>query len=205
MEIRPMTFKGIASNPNLQDRVREKITKTRMPKDIRALLENKEYQAVLTNKDHMGMIWVKLKMEGGFYRNQTHIIEIKLNASNGTFNYPFTAPLVRFLTPMYHVNVLGGSICLSILKGKADDNGEGWTEACTLVGVIDAIKLLLDVPGIESPWNKEAAVVWMSSNEGKNEAMFIKEADRYYFANNYATFIEEFDLRYAEDNSPCKI
>lgn len=201
METQPMTFKtDVPTDPNLQARVRTKVTKIRMPKDIRALLESKEYQAVLVNKDHMDKIWVKLKMNGGFYRNQTHIIEIKLNASNGTFDYPFTAPLVKFLTPICHVNIsYQGSICLSILKGKDKDNDEGWTEACSLVGVIDAIRLLMDVPNIESPWNNAASAIWMASNEGKNEAKFMKETDDYYLSNNYKTAIEEFDLRYAED------
>ncbi len=109
--------------------------------------------------------------------------------------------MVKFLTPMYHVNISYlGSICLSILKGKDKENPEGWTEACSLSGVIDAIILLLDVPNVESPWNKEASAAWMASNEGKNEAKFMKEADNYYLSGNYKTPIQEFDLRFAEDN-----
>lgn len=200
-ETRPMSFKtDVATDPKLQAKVRVKIVKTRLPKDVRALLESKDYQAVLAVKDRMDKIWVKIKIPGGFYRNQTHILEIKLDASNGTFDYPFTAPLVKFLTPMYHVNIsYNGSICLSILKGKDPKNPEGWTEACSLNGVIDALKLLMDVPEVESPWNKEAAATWMASNEGKNEAKFMKEADYYYSSNNYKTAIEEFDIRYKED------
>lgn len=208
METRPMNFinKTHPTDPTLQAKVRAKITKTRLPKDVRALLESKEYQAVLAVQDHMGKIWVKFKMTGGFYRNQVHVLEIALDASNGTFDYPFTAPLVKFLTPMYHVNIsYNGSICLSILKGKDKENPEGWTEACNLGGVISAIMLLMDVPGIESPWNKEAAATWMASSEGKNEAKFMKEADAYYFRENYRTAIEEFDLRYAEDNEVVSV
>jgi len=199
-----MTFINKSNNvdPVLQARVRAKVTRTRLPKDIKQLFESKDYQAVLANKDNMGKIWIKFKMPGGFYRNQTHILEIKTETSNGTFDYPFTAPLVKFLTPMYHVNIsYQGSICLSILKGKDHANPEGWTEACNLSGVIDAIMFLMDVPGVESPWNKEAAMSWMASNEGKNEDKFIKDADYNYFNGNYKTPIQEFDLRWAEDHS----
>lgn len=201
METRPMSFKSeVPTDPKLQAKVREKVTKIRLPKDVRSLLESKEYQVVPVIKDHMNKIWVKLKPDG-FYRNQTHILEIKLDTENNTFDYPFTAPLVKFLTPMYHVNISDqGSICLSILKGKTKDNPEGWTEACSLSGVIDAIRLLLDVPNVESPWNKEASATWMASNEGKNEAKFMKVADHYYLSGNYKTPIQEFDIRFVEDN-----
>jgi ubiquitin-protein ligase len=206
-ETRPISFKtAVATDPKLQAKVRAKVAKTRLPKDVKALLESKDYQAVLAVKDRMDKIRIKFKMSGGFYRNQTHILEIKLDASSGTFDYPFTAPLVKFLTPMYHVNIsYNGSICLSILKGKDKENPEGWTEACSLSGVISAIMFLMDVPGIESPWNKEAAATWMASGEGKNEAKFMNEADYYYNAGNYKTAVEEFDIRYSEDNTLDKV
>lgn len=203
METRPMGFINHgAANPALQAKIREKITKNRLPKDIKELFENKEYQTVLAQKDNMGRIWIKLKIPGGYYRNQTHILEIKTSTDNGTFDYPFTAPLVKFLTPMFHVNIsYVGSICLSILKGKDHENPLGWTEAYNLNSVLVAIIALLDQPGTESPWNKEAAMAWVASDEGADEAKFMQAADKYYLAGNYKSAIEAFDARYAEDNS----
>ena len=47
-ETRPMTFKtDVVTDPKLQAKVRAKIAKTRLPKDVKALLESKDYQAVL--------------------------------------------------------------------------------------------------------------------------------------------------------------
>ncbi len=57
-----MSFKTeVPTDPKLQAKVRAKVTKTRLPKDLKILLESKEYQTVLAVKDHVNKIWIKLK------------------------------------------------------------------------------------------------------------------------------------------------
>lgn len=182
---------------NLQDAVRAKIAKKRLPSDIKQLCESKEFQAIPAVKDNMGVMWVKFKNSGGFYRNQTHILEIKIGTS--AHEYPFTSPHVKFLTPMFHTNVNGESICLSILKGKSSNNPEGWTETYNLCSVVQAIFLLLECPNTSSPFNSDASKAWTASREGKLEDQYIEEIDKYYFAHNYKRPIAAFDARYAED------
>jgi ubiquitin-protein ligase len=178
---------------NVKDAVRAKITKKRLPSDIKQICESKDYHAILPNPDDMTVIWVKFKNAGGFYRNQTHVLEIKITTSENTHDYPFTAPHVKFLTPVFHTNINGPSICLSILKGKSADNPEGWTEIYNLCSVVQAIFLLLECPNTGSPWNKDAAVAWVDCKEGREEAAFVKIVDKYYFEHDYKTAIDSFN------------
>jgi len=168
-----------------------------LPSDIKQLCENKEFQALPAIKDDMKVMWVKFKNTGGFYRNQTHILEMKIGTS--AHEYPFTSPHVKFLTPMFHTNVNGESICLSILKGKSVDNPEGWTEAYNLCSVVQAIFLLLECPNTSSPFNSAASKAWTASQQGKLEDQYVKEVDAYYFSHDYKSPVARFDERYVEE------
>jgi ubiquitin-protein ligase len=183
---------------DMQSIVRAKIAKKRLPSDIKQLCESKEFQAVHAVADNMSAMWVKFKNTGGFYRNQTHVLEIKIGTS--AHEYPFTAPHVKFLTPMFHTNVKNESICLSILKEKSVNNPEGWSEVYNLSSVVQAIFLLLELPNTASPYNPDAAKVWITSKQGQLEEYFVGEIDKYYFSHNYQTVIDAFDARYAEDH-----
>lgn len=183
----------------MQDIVRAKITKKRIPLDIKEICESKDFQAVLLNANDMNVIWVKFKNPGGFYRNQTHIIELKLNTS--AHNYPFVSPNVKFVTNILHTNIsVFGNICLSILKGKDPENPEGWTEAYSLCSVVQAIFLLLECPNTSSSLNHDAAHLWNSCKSGKLEEQYIDAVDKYYLEKNNKSAIDIFDARYAEDN-----
>lgn len=188
---------------NIQSSVRAKISKKRIPADIKQLCESKEFLAIPAVKDNMEVMWVKFKNNGGFYRNQMHVLEIKIGTSS--HEYPFTSPHVKFLTPMFHTNVNGESICLSILKGKSNDNPEGWTEVYNLCSVVQAIFSLLESSNTGSPFNSEAAKVWTASKFGKLESQYIEAIDKYYFSHNYKTPIKLFDDRYTEDHDDVSI
>ncbi len=67
-------------------------------------------------------------------------------------NYPFKAPKITFITPIYHANVMltTGEICLDILK-------DNWTPALSLPKVLLSLQLLLAAPNGESALNFEAS------------------------------------------------
>jgi ubiquitin-protein ligase len=61
-------------------------------------------------------------------------------------NYPFTPPLFKFLTPLYHPNVDDqGSVCLSLLK-----DGE-WKPSTRIAAILEGIMGLLVTPNPDDP------------------------------------------------------
>ncbi|ESL11334.1 ubiquitin-conjugating enzyme E2 [Trypanosoma rangeli SC58] len=83
-------------------------------------------------------------------------------------NYPFEAPVVRFLTPCFHPNVdTCGAICLDILKDK-------WSAVYTVSNILLSIQSLLDNPNNESPLNKRAAALWGNKEEYRREVLLAR-------------------------------
>mmetsp|Transcript_2424 Transcript_2424/g.3609 ORF Transcript_2424/g.3609 Transcript_2424/m.3609 type:complete len:176 (-) Transcript_2424:243-770(-) len=68
--------------------------------------------------------------------------------------YPYNAPLVKFVTPCFHPNVdEHGNICLDILKEK-------WSAAYSVTTVLISLQSLLGEPNNDSPLNNTAAELW---------------------------------------------
>lgn len=69
-------------------------------------------------------------------------------------NYPYTAPTVKFVSPMWHPNVdMSGNICLDILKEK-------WSAVYNVQTILLSLQLLLGEPNNSSPLNAQAAQLW---------------------------------------------
>uniref|UniRef100_A0A0K0F6T4 Ubiquitin-conjugating enzyme E2 1 (inferred by orthology to a C. elegans protein) n=2 Tax=Strongyloides TaxID=6247 RepID=A0A0K0F6T4_STRVS len=65
--------------------------------------------------------------------------------------YPNKAPIVKFISKMFHPNVYAdGSICLDILQSR-------WSPTFDVMGLLISIRSLLDEPNVSSPANAEAA------------------------------------------------
>lgn len=74
--------------------------------------------------------------------------------------YPNKAPIVKFVTCMYHPNIYAdGSICLDILK-------HNWSPIYTISAILTSIQSLLTDPNPNSPANVEAAKLY---NENRKE------------------------------------
>jgi ubiquitin-conjugating enzyme E2 C len=92
-------------------------------------------------------------------------------------NYPISAPVVKFETPIFHPNVdQSGNICLDILKDK-------WSATYTVATLLLSIQGLLDTPNNDSPLNSQAAQLW------DNRAAYIEMAQKKYRAATAATAI----------------
>lgn len=75
--------------------------------------------------------------------------------------YPYTPPIVKFVTHCYHPNVDNhGNICLDILKEK-------WSALYDVRTILLSIQSLLAEPNNESPLNVDAAELWENQAEYK--------------------------------------
>jgi len=69
-------------------------------------------------------------------------------------NYPFSAPQVKFLTPIQHVNInKNGDICLDIL-------GKEWSSSQNINSILLSIILLLSQPNPLDPLNSDLASLY---------------------------------------------
>ena len=85
-------------------------------------------------------------------------------------NYPFSAPSMTFLTPIYHPNVdEDGKICLESLKLPPSG---AWKPSLNLPQLLLQIKLLVEgKPNVEDPLNLEASNMYKS-----HHVEFVKKA-----------------------------
>ena len=92
--------------------------------------------------------------EDTFYAGQKYKISISFPT-----NYPYTAPTIKFVSPMWHPNVdMSGNICLDILKDK-------WSAVYNVQTVLLSLQSLLGEPNNSSPLNAQAAQLYDSDPE----------------------------------------
>lgn len=85
-------------------------------------------------------------------------LKFKLSLEFGS-DYPYTAPKVKFVSPMWHPNVdMSGNICLDILKDK-------WSAIYNVQSILLSLQSLLGEPNNKSPLNAQAAQLWDTDME----------------------------------------
>lgn len=127
-----------------------------MKKFIKAK-EDPTFQIIQADETKLDLFYISVSPMGGHYKGQTHILEFKTRWGSPSENvFPFNAPLVRFITSIYHPNVsVTGSICVDILKEASK-----WSPSYDISAVMSSILLLLDAPNVSSPFNAEAAATY---------------------------------------------
>lgn len=87
--------------------------------------------------------------EGTFYEGLKFKLSIQFPA-----NYPYSAPTIKFTSPMWHPNVdMSGNICLDILKDK-------WSAVYNVQTILLSLQSLLGEPNNKSPLNAQAAQLY---------------------------------------------
>ena len=75
-------------------------------------------------------------------------------------DYPFKAPSVRFLTPMYHPNIsTAGLICLDLLIDR-------WLPSFHVASLLVSIRSFLDDPNPEHGLNNDALEMYRTNKAG---------------------------------------
>lgn len=131
-------------------------TLQRLQYELKIRDELKSYGITLeTNEDNIYKWIVIMKgPEKSPYENGTFRLSIEFPA-----NYPFSPPLINFITRIYHCNINNsGGICLDILKDQ-------WSPALTVNKVLLSIISLLNDPNPDDPLVPEIAEVYLKDRE----------------------------------------
>lgn len=151
------------------------ITKSnnRILQEIQHGFKSKAYKLIIPyigGLQSPNIVYVKFNKDSGFYAGQDHILEIKFQWGNPINHYyPFHPPLITFKTPIWHPNISsfpGGAICLDFLKQEGL-----WSATCTIEGLIEMIKAMMDDPNPNSPQNPDAGKSYSDSIKTKSWAM----------------------------------
>lgn len=121
------------------------------------LIETGNYD-IYQSEDNIELFYVLLNMQGGLYKNNKYIIEIKTAYGSRTnfYQYPLNPPKVRFITPIYHTNISSkGTVCVDFLTST-----DKWLPTYSIDTIISAIILLFETPNPSSPYNSEAGVLY---------------------------------------------
>jgi len=131
--------------------------------------EQPTFRKVDNNLTH----WQGEILGSGLYEGGVFLVEIKIPRK-----YPFEAPIVRFKTPIWHVNIFKEKVCVGIL-------GKDWSPAYSLVQVVETIRFLLNSPNPDDPLNNAAARQWK-----KDRVAFRRQITEY--VKKYAHWNQKF-------------
>ncbi len=131
--------------------------------------DSKEFKIIFAEDDIVDLFYIYIKPTGGHYKGQEHILSFKTKSGVGrnARYFPFHAPCVKFLTPIYHPNISrGGSICVDILTHDTK-----WSPSYDFSAVMTSILLLMEVPNNASPYNSAAASLFTKCNKAYNDSV----------------------------------
>ncbi len=176
------------------------ITKSnnRILQEIQHGFKSKAYKMIIPyigGLQSPNIVYVKFNKDSGFYAGQDHILEIKFQWGNPINHYyPFHPPLMTFKTPIWHPNISGfpgGAICLDFLKQEGL-----WSATCTVEGLIEMIKAMMDDPNPNSPQNPDAGKSYSESIKTKTWGTVCSNYYKQHIkscADIFDTFVTEQD------------
>lgn len=91
-------------------------------------------------------------------------------------DYPFSPPIFRFETPIFHPNIdYKGIVCFNFK--------DEWSPQITITGFLLSIQHILNQPNIENPSDPEAAELYISNKKGFDQTA--KEWNEIYSIETY--------------------
>lgn len=174
----------------MNDRQKQKWPKIVMKKYIKAR-ESDVFKIMLVDETKLDCFYIMIKISSGFYKGQTHILEFKTRYGSGVeYFFPFSPPLVKFITKIFHPNIsVGGSVCVDILTEP-----KKWSAQYDFNAVINSILLLFIVPNNASPYNSEAAGLYIRCKKNAentlNKEKVSLELEEEIYKNSFNDYIE---------------
>jgi ubiquitin-protein ligase len=127
-------------------------------KQLNKMKPNEHFTIAPKDPDSTREYLILLHPQGGYFKNQMHVLEFKTVYGRGddTKYFPFSPPNIRFLTDIYHTNVSKqGTICLDILKEASK-----WSPQYSIETVMISIIAFLDDPDTTSPFSITPSKHW---------------------------------------------
>jgi len=187
--------------------VQRKIEKgnKRIIKEYLSIVEDQTMRAdIIMVGEDITMYKIRFTPQGGHYGGQTMIIELKTKHPAQPQGYPYKQPLVKMLTPVWHVNISNsGSICVDFLTDSSK-----WMPSYGFGAIVTAIQLLFEEPNPSSPYNSQAAAMFRQAKAKNNFTKFDFTTKAYYISkikSNGYKILESFNLEYKNqhpDRSP---
>ena len=143
-----------------------KLITTQPPDGVRLLSQDNLQEWETEIQGPVGTIW-----ENGYFKLKVHFPP----------DYPFHAPGVKFITPIYHPNVsTDGKICLDLLIDK-------WLPSYHIGSLLVSIRSFLDEPNPEHGLNNDALNMFRT-NKAAYEAK-VKEYIKKYASTKSESYV----------------
>lgn len=170
------------------------------------------HDVINTKKDDNSEFLVVINgASGTSYENAKVIFKVSIDKTKR--NYPFVAPVVTCVTPIYHPNIdKHGHICLDIL-------GKNWVAAQTFESIATSLSSFLDEPNPDDPLFTEAATMCKQNRKEYNvrvktfvdkyatnaEYLRIKNGGKLEFVHNYIGSADSHNVIYGDSDEDSEV
>lgn len=188
------------SNISMKDRKLEKSIK-RIYKEYISIVKDYIIGAdIIMINNNTTQYNIRFTPKDGHYKDQTMILLLNTKHPSHDQSYPYMPPLVKMLTPVWHVNISNsGIICVDFLTTL-----NKWNPSYGFGAIIIAIQLLFEEPNPASPYNGKAASLFKISKENNDFTEFDSIAKNYYnnkIKSGGKKILDNFDIEYKIQHS----
>eukprot|EP01112_Ceratiomyxa_fruticulosa_P018230 TRINITY_DN5797_c0_g1_i2.p1 TRINITY_DN5797_c0_g1~~TRINITY_DN5797_c0_g1_i2.p1 ORF type:complete len:547 (-),score=140.03 TRINITY_DN5797_c0_g1_i2:310-1950(-) len=167
----------------LEKKVVAQPNQSRILKEYRQLLENPVASFTVFISEDQITNWKAIHkgLAGTPYEGGNWVIEITFPST-----YPFSAPKINFLTPIYHLNFSGDRTCL-------DSSASNWSPAKTITTVLQELETLMREPNLDN-----ALDAWKASLCRTDKPKYHEEIKK-HTKDNASASLEDLKKQYNLD------